>query len=87
MKKKTISEIAIKYLKDNDLPHIGYGWFTQLHDIYDEWREQYPNKKNSPHPRVIFTTVLNALDRDSNNWEKKYFRADRGLARYFILKI
>ena len=75
MKKKTISEIAIKYLIENDMDHIGYGWLTQLHDIYNEWIEQYPNKE-TPHAIDVWNRVLNALDNDPDNWEKRYFKAN-----------
>ena len=87
MRNKTISQIAIEYVIKNEELYgkIGYGYCADLDEIYCTWLKQYPNKAK-PHPTKMWNRVLNALSNDKNNWEQKYFRANRGNARYFILK-
>lgn len=86
MSNKTLSQIAIEYVISHpDLGgKIAYGYLMELDEIYMTWLEQYPNKKKV-HPINMWNRVLNALDNDSKNWEKKYFRANRGKARVFYL--
>lgn len=89
MKTKTLSQITIEYVQKNEYlgGKIGYGYLMELDEIYISWKNQFENKINkNVHPMNMWNRVLNALDNDPENWEKKYFRANRGNARYFILK-
>lgn len=65
---------------------IAYGFWSELHKIYDKAWPNCPDK----HPIDKWQKVLNALDRESKRpdaiFEKKYFRAFKGLARMFVLK-
>ena len=74
-----IADAAIEILKRNGLNHVGYGWCDTLDDI-----AALANIKPR-HPLNRHKSVLRALEND-NRFEKKYFRANKGLARFFKLK-
>jgi hypothetical protein len=83
-----VSLIAADVIKDIPACNntIAYGFWSELHAIYDRAWPNYPNE----HPIKKWQKVLNALDRESKRpdaiFEKKYFKAYKGLARVFILK-
>ena len=65
---------------------VAYGFWNELHKIYDKAWPHCPDK----HPIEKWQRVLNALDRECKRpdaiFEKRYFKAYRGLARMFVLK-
>lgn len=80
-----VSEIARKVALSIGHDCIAYGFWDELHRIYDEAWPNYPNE----HPIKKWQKVLNALDRESKRtdaiFEKRYFKAYKGLARVFVL--
>lgn len=49
-------------------------------------KNNFLKNNTNTHPSNMWNRVLNALDNDSKNCEKKYFRAMRENARVFYLK-
>ena len=74
-----IADAAVKVLTDKGYDHVGYGWCDTLDDIAElaEIKRKHPLKRHQ--------SILRALENDSR-FEKKYFKANKGLARYFKLK-
>jgi len=83
-----VSYIAMDVIKNIDVCDntIAYGFWNELHAIYDRAWPNYPNV----HPIKKWQKVLNALDAESKRpdaiFEKRYFKAYKGLARAFVLK-
>jgi hypothetical protein len=81
-----VSEIARDVIKNIDENTIAYGCWSELHAIYDRAWPNYPDER----PIKKWQKVLNALDSESKRldaiFEKRYFRAHKGLARAFVLK-
>ena len=77
-RRPTIAEIAYQHLASCGLDRICYGDAVLLHEIAE--------KAGRPHKSwMTERNVLNALE-DSPLFEKRYFRATRGLARMFVIK-
>lgn len=84
-----VSKIAKELMESpehNRMTNVAYGDLNLLHDIFDKAELKLKNK----HPLNKHQAVLNALDRESKRsdaiFEKKFFRAYKGLARIFCLK-
>lgn len=87
--KQRISLIA-KHLLCNDPNYwftdtVAYGDLDIIHEIFD--RSGFTLK--TPHPLNVIKRVMDALSRESKLpnpvFVQHYFRADRGLARMFVL--
>ena len=75
----TIAEIAHQYLVSRGFDRVCYGDAILLHEIAEA--------AGRPHNSwVTEKNILNALE-GSSLFEKRYFRARRGLARTFVVKV
>lgn len=81
-----VSKIALEVCKKANTNNISYGDLDTLHEIFILAGLEV----SVPHPLNRHQAVLNALDRESKYpnaiFDKKYFRAYRGLGRMFTLK-
>jgi len=76
--RRTIAEVAAEHLRAHGHPAVGYGDTLLLHEIAAaaglaprSWRTE--------------KSVLAALERRPDLFEKRYFRSRRGLARVYYL--
>lgn len=86
MSNQRVSEIVKKYLLERNSEHIAYGHLCELDDCF---KLAFPNSKIY-HPLNRHHALLNALGKESKFddaiFEKHFFLANRGLARYFKIK-
>lgn len=79
-------ELILNDIRFCHMETVSYGDLDLLHEIFER---SEMSLKNS-HPINKCKAVLNSLDRESKFceaiFEKKYFKANKGLARMFVLK-
>lgn len=80
MTRMSIAEAAVIVLKETDNPAVGYGDSGLLHAICEKAGLAHRGWKTEGY-------ILKGLERRPDLFEKRYFRARHGLARYFVPRI